>query len=311
MGQHAISRDSLIFVGMASRAGGDPRALRRAAVRGELVRVRRGVYCDRGRWEGADDRERHLLRIHAVVAAALNPITVAGPSAAVVWGVPTSTPPPVDVVVLDQYRGGGRSEPGVIRHTTTAGPAESVMIFGVPVTTLARTVLDISRGAAFPEAVAYVDWARCRNNPRAIAVEQLDVELRSWGPRSGQRHLRRVVDFSTDLAESFAESYARAVIHELGFRMPQLQIVLRDDQGEMRPDFAWPESRVLLEFDGRAKYADPRFNGGDPVEKLWQERRREARLRRLGWTILRIEWADVVVRERLAALLDGACVPRR
>ena len=168
----------------------------------------------------------------------------------------------------------------------------------------------MAKSAPFPEAVAYVDWARWRRNPHAVDRDALSWALAGMGPRVGRSSLLRVIDFSTDLSESFAESFTRAVIHELGFAAPVLQLSVRDEQGEMRPDFAWPDLMVAAEYDGRPKYSDPKLNGGDPVQALWRERRREARLRRRGWTVIRFEWPDVVARERLASLLAGAGVPR-
>lgn len=292
-------------------AGGDPRELRRAQVRGDVVRIRRGAYCARERWAGFTPRERHLALAHAVTRQARTPLLFAGPTAAAAWGMPILGPFPTEAVVLDRYRGGGRSEPGVRRVTVGAETAEGVQLGGLRVTTIARTALDIARSAPFEHGVGPVDWALWRKNPRAISRRQLEEELARFAPRTGASRMARAAAFATELSDSFGESRCRAVIHESGFSTPVLQLELTDEEGSMFPDFAWPEVRVLAEFDGEIKFTDPGFSGEDPLAKLRAQRRREARLRRLGWTIVRIEWGDLGDRGRVIALLMAAGVPRR
>ncbi len=301
----------VILTSEVRKLGGDLHALRRAYERRELVRLRRGAYCTRERWESWSDRDQHLARVAAASRQAVEGFVVAGVSAAAVWGMPVFGPFPHDVTVLDRHHGGGRSEPGVRRVTVGAESARIVKIGELTVTDLARTALDVARKTPFRDAVASVDWALWRKNPQAVTHDELRAELRRLAPRIGGRHLETVVGFATDLSDSFGESGGRAGIHEAGFAPPVLQFELRDAEGLMVADYAWPEARILGEFDGESKFSDPRFNGGYPMTKLREQRRREARLRLLGWTIVRIEWADVVDLSRLSRLLIGAGVPRR
>lgn len=301
----------VILTSEVRKLGGDLHALRRAFERRELVRLRRGAYCAYERWESWLDRERHLARVAAASRQAVERFVVAGVSAAAVWGMPVRNPFPRDVAVLDTHRGGGRSEPGVRRVTVGASTARTVEIGGLLVTDLARTALDVARPAPFLDAVGSVDWALWRKNPQAVTHDDLRAELRRLAPRIGARHLERVVDFATNLSDSFGESRARGGIHDAGFAPPVLQFEIRDAEGLMVVDYAWPDAKIVGEFDGESKFTDPRFNGGDPMERLREQRRREARLRRLGWTIVRIEWADVIDLSRLSRLLIGAGVPRR
>jgi predicted transcriptional regulator of viral defense system len=301
----------LLFVDDIRASGDDPRRTRRLAAQGQLIRLRRGVYCRSDRWAVAEERMRHVARAVAASRQAVNPFVVAGVSAAAIWGMPLSVPFGDEVIVIDSHRGGGRSEPGVRRVTSGASAAHPVERFGIQVTDVARTALDVARTAPFHFAVGSVDWALWEKNPEAVARPVLEERLSELRPFAHAAHLKRVVDFAVPVSGSFAESAARAVIHELGYEEPVLQLALRDEEGVMYPDFAWPRLRILVEFDGRAKYEDPRFNGGDPVQKLWDERRREARLRKLGWIVIRVEWSDVVNSHRLAALLDGVGLPRR
>jgi hypothetical protein len=301
----------VILTSEVRKLGGDLHALRRAFECRELVRLRRGAYCIHERWESWSDRERHLARVVAASRQAVEPFVAAGVSAAAVWGMPVRDPFPRDVTVLDIHRGGGRSEPGVKRATVGAATARTVEIGGLLVTDLARTALDVARRVPFRDALGSVDWALWRKNPQAVTHDDLRADLRRLAPRIGARHLESVVDFATNLSDSFGESMGRGGIHEAGFAPPVLQFEIRDAEGLMVADYAWPDARILGEFDGEVKFTDPRFNGGDPLERLREQRRREARLRQLGWTIVRIEWADVVDLSRLSRLLSGAGVPRR
>jgi very-short-patch-repair endonuclease len=58
-------------------------------------------------------------------------------------------------------------------------------------------------------------------------------------------------------------------------------------------------TNVLVEFDGALKYAD------DP-RALFREKRREDRLRRLGYVVIRVTWADLEAPGRLIALAREA-----
>jgi very-short-patch-repair endonuclease len=58
--------------------------------------------------------------------------------------------------------------------------------------------------------------------------------------------------------------------------------------------------KVVVEFDGKVKYAD-----GDP-RTLWAEKRREDRLRELGYTVVRITWADLETPGRAVAKVRRA-----
>jgi hypothetical protein len=301
----------LILTSELRKLGGDLHALRRAFERRQVVRLRRGAYCARDRWESWSDREQHVARVAAASRQAVERFVVAGVSAAAVWGMPVLDPFPAEVTVLDRHRGGGRSEPGVRRVTVGAESARVVPIGELIVTDLVRTALDVARSVPFRDAVGSVDWALWRKNPHRVTRDELRADLRRLASRVGGRHLETVVAFATDLSDSFGESEGRAAIQEAGFAPPVLQYELRDAEGLMFADYGWPDARVLGEFDGESKFTDARFNGGDPLTKLRDQRRREARLRLLGWTVVRIEWADVVDLSRLSRLLTGAGVPRR
>lgn len=302
---------SVILTSEVRRLGGDLHGLRVGFERGRLVRLRRGAYCARDAWESWSDRDRHLARAVAAARQADERFVIAGLSAAAVWGMPVRDPFPDEVTVLDRHRGGGRSEPGVRRETVGAVTARVVEHGGLLVTDLARTALMVARTAPFADAVGSVDWALWRRNRAAIGRTDLVEDLARFAPRTGRHHLERVVDFAVEHSDSYGESVGRAAIHEAGFAPPVLQYELRDAEGLMFSDYAWPSARVLGEFDGEVKFTDERFNRGDPLQKLREQRAREARLRRLGWTVIRLEWADVTSPARLTALLAGARVPRR
>jgi hypothetical protein len=159
MAFEALARNGLIIVDQVRPFVSDQRMLRRARERGELVRLRRGVYVDRAEWDATGGREQHILRIRAALTAAQRPVVFAGMSAAALWGMPIEGPWPLDVTILDEWRGGGRSEPGVRRTAAGFITAQVVELMGIRVTNLARTALDVARRYPFAEAVGSVDWA--------------------------------------------------------------------------------------------------------------------------------------------------------
>jgi very-short-patch-repair endonuclease len=107
--------------------------------------------------------------------------------------------------------------------------------------------------------------------------------------RNGVIALRRALELADPRSESAGESLTRELLNRLRITPPELQYLVQSPYGEHRLDFAWPERKVALEFDGRTKYFDYQPTG----DVLFAERRREKALTEQGWTFLRIEWKDL------------------
>ena len=97
-----------------------------------------------------------------------------------------------------------------------------------------------------------------------------------------------------------AETRARYAIHRAGLPAPITQLHVYD-HGELFAmlDFAWPDLKVWVEFDGKVKYEKYLRDGETPGDAVFREKKREDRLRELtGWRCLRITWADLEHPER-------------
>jgi hypothetical protein len=299
----------LVFTSDFLRIGSDTRELARAVSRGELVKLRRGAYVLSARWETADERWRHLLRAEAAGRDARQELPFAGATAAAVWGMWQHSYPD-DVVFLDTWKGGGRSEPGVRRITAAAATASIRRVDGHLVTDVARTAIDVARSADFATAVGTLDWTLWRRNPHRVTREQLAGELAKLPPTLRRRFVERAILFASPLSDSYAESFARALMFELGYELPEQQAEFTHATGYYAVDFAWRIHRVIAEFDGFGKYLDPSMNGGDPARVVLAEKLREDELRRQGFTVIRLYWSDLMNPAALIAKLDAAGIPR-
>lgn len=110
------------------------------------------------------------------------------------------------------------------------------------------------------------------------------------------------------LADARVESPGEArTIHlcwSQGLPMPIPQYEVHDRSGALigRVDFAWPEHKLFLEFDGRMKYSTYLRDGETPADAVFREKRREERIcEATGWRCIRITWADLAHPERTAA----------
>lgn len=305
-----LRRSGLIFVDDFHLQGLDPRELRRAMSGGAAVRLRRGAYCSRETWDAATGRERHLLVARAVVRVTHPPFLLAGRSAAAAWGMPFAAEWPDEVSLLTPYKGGGKSEPGVRRTSAGAAGAAATAVDGLPITSLARTALDVARALPLPHAVAALDWAMWHKNPLAVDRVELMSELQAAHYARGGSYLRHALGLATDLSGSPGESMARIGIHLLGFEAPELQVRFTDEKGEMFPDFFWRAVSIAGEFDGKEKYTRAKYSGGDPAEVAWREKKREDRLRRQVRGVVRVLTEHVAHPARLEVLLLEAGVPR-
>ena len=217
---------------------------------------------------------------------------------------------PADITILDEWRGCGRSEPGVRKTAAGFRTASTQVADGLSVTSIERTALDVARTHSFAKAIGTLDWVLWRKRPGASKKALLIDELNHLNPRFGMRHLERCVEFSTSLSDSFGESKARAVIHLLGFEAPELQVEFFDYHGRMESDFYWRSARKAAEFDGKSKYTRAEYTQGNPEGMVWREKKREDRLRAMEVGIARILTEHVETPVQLDRMLLNAGIPR-
>jgi hypothetical protein len=205
------------------------------------------------------------------------------------------------VHVTRNRNSGGNRRAVVQVHAAPLTEMDITTIDGVPVTSLARTVLDLCRTVPIEQAVAAGDRALAFGLVRAVLEEHL-AQMARW---PGTRQARRVVALLDPRSESAGESVSRVRLHEDGLPAPELQQDIHDEDGQFvaRVDFCWQEQRTIGEFDGKIKYGRMLKSGQSIQDVLFAEKRREDALRDLGWQIVRWLWADLyrrgVIRDRV------------
>jgi len=261
---------AVVFRGSDAVRGGQltPAHLRSTAFRA----LARDLYA------GPDVVLDHRTRA-AAVRLLLPSAVVCGRSAAVLWGVPLAGPADDVEVTLPPGSTAGRVH-GVAVRRRALRDAE-VVVRGVPVTDLVRTGLDLAVAAPRDEAVALVDRFL-----RAVPVEQPELLAAAEADSArGARRAEAVVRLADGLAESPMETVVRLFLHRSRLPRPVAQFrVLHGGREVARVDFAWPEHRVALEYDGR-------WHAG--TEQFARDRARLNRLTAAGWRVVFVTAEDV------------------
>jgi hypothetical protein len=273
---------------------------------GELVKVRYGVYATAGflaRAE-ADPCLRHGLEVVAATTRTRKGIA-SHHSAARMLGLNLLNPPAdgtVTLTVATGTRTGPYGRANVIRHSAEL-PAEHVTrLYGAPVTTAARTVIDIARTSTFTEGVVVADSALYERHTSKTELRRVLARCERW-PGIGQA--RKVVDFADRLAESVLESCARVTFRDQDLPPPELQVHVAGRDGRLiaRVDFCWRHYRTIAEADGLLKYE----SGGKAIAEL----KRDRLLREAGYEVIHFIWQELfgdpaMVAARIRTAFDRA-----
>lgn len=277
--------------------------LRGMVRRGELVRLRRGAFLPGPAPPGP---EGHRLLTLATVADLTGGAVVSHVSAAVLHGLPVWGTP-LDVVHATRNRGrsGGRCEERVHVHSAPLEADEIVEVDGVPVTSVARTLLDLARTRPFEAAVVSADAAL---HAHRVDRPALDVALARRARWPGLPAARRALAFARPGAVNPGESRSRVAIARAGLPEPVLQWEVRTAMGRFvgEVDFGWPVVGTVGEFDGRQKYGRLVAPGRDPGDVVYAEKLREDALRATGLAVVRWGWVDLDDFAPVAARLRAA-----
>lgn len=276
-----------------------------AVTAGRLARVRRGTYSRPGELKAS---AAHRRLIAATLPELLPGSVVSHASAAVLHGLPMREVwlDRVHVTRPGTAHGHARVH-GITRLSRAPLASDDITeVDGVPVTSLARTAVDLARTKDHTWGVIECDAALHRGATHD-ALQGCIEAGRRW---SGNARARSCVDFADGLSESPLESLSRVQLHRFGLPRPVLQFEVRD--GGMllaRCDFAWPEYGVVGECDGKIKYGGLGDKGLSAADAVMAEKRREWSLREVGWWLVRWGWAEAsdgfALDQRVRRELDG------
>lgn len=270
----------------------------RRLVRGErLTRIRRGAFVEPDEGTGIDHRQL----IDATMPRLGPGHVLSHTSAAWLHGLPVDASALSLVTVTKPGKGGAAVGPYLHRYRTPLPDADVEAGVGLAKTTLARTVVDVARCGDLGFGVAAADAGLRRGLNRDELMAQLQVTR-----RYGIRRARTVVELADARSESPGESLSRVTIWRLGLPAPELQFEVVIGGTTYRADFAWPELRVLGEFDGKVKYGELVRPGETATDVVMREKRREADLRALGWWVVRWTYQEALHPAALERLLRPA-----
>jgi hypothetical protein len=249
-----------------------PRRAFAAAVKtGVMEQIWQGVYCigepdDVLRLRGLD------LSCGVEVAACLG-------TAAALHGFDTEQP--ADLHVLSPPGSRVRSADGLVVHRREGAPL--TVVVGRPATAPAWTAVEVARALKRPRALATLDAALRSGCCHPADLWRAAVEQAG---RRGVVAVRDLIPLADARAESPMESEARLAMIDGGLPIPELQYEVIDGNGDRRRlDFAWPEQRVAVEYDGLDWHSGP--------EAMKRDRKRAMALLDVGWVVIAIVFEDV------------------
>ncbi len=263
-----VAGRQLAGIGLRSTAVAD-----RAAA-GRLHRVHRGVYAvghpllsRRGEW------------IAAVLALGPGAL-LSHASAAALWDLTGPRGGRVDVTAPD--RNGRARRPGIAVHRSRIPDPESTVHERIPVTSVARTLLDLAgtveRGALHR---AYVRAERLQ----LLDLRALGRVLERSNGRRGRRALAALCGYDRSAAASALselELLLLDLIRDHGLPTPQANVLV----GGYLVDAYWPQEKLVVEVDGYEFHSDR--------EAFERDHRKLGRLTLAGYQVLAVTYRQVV-----------------
>ncbi len=264
--QHGVvSLAQLLALGL----GKDAVARRLSA--GRLHRLHRAVYAV---GHGALSSKGHDL---AAVLSSGPGAVLSHRSAALRWAIVRHAPRYEVTVEGRRVR-----RPGIIvRETSALAPDDRALIDAIPVTSPARTLVDL---AEVLNARRLADAVHEAEVQRILDLRGIERALARVPGRPSRHKLRRVLaayDDGPPMTRSEAERGFLRLCETHSITAPQANVMV----GDYEVDFHWPDASLVVEVDGAATHHTRRAFHAD--------RRRDRELAGRDIQVLRVTWDDL------------------
>ena len=199
-----------------------------------------------------------------------------------------------DVIEITVPRRNRKPE-GIIIHSGRTDPLDVVVLRGIPVTSIPRTLLTLQAVVPTSLLESLLDESLIRHKTTVPAL--VDVLLRAGGKgNKGVGAFRRLLTQRIELPDAI-RTELELRLHALFLRHrlppPSLQYPIRIAGETFRPDFCYPDLKIVIE--------------GDSHQFHLSRQQREADLDRQnllvlqGWVVLRFTWEMVTRHPKLVA----------
>jgi very-short-patch-repair endonuclease len=275
------------FIGSEAIATGE---VVRSALRTKYTKLFPGVYVSRGAEPTAQVRARAgwLWSGRRGIIAGLSASALHGAK----W---IDIGAPLEIIHTNR-----NPVPGLRIRSIRVEDDEFQLVEGIPVTTPARTALDLACWYPTADAVAAIDALAQATELKATDAAML---VRRYGGRRGIRRAQTALDLMDRGAQSPKETWLRLLLIDAGLPRPRTQIPVLDEVGDVFAylDMGWEQPKVAVEYDGDQHRSDRR-------QYRWDIRRLEM-LERREWIVIRVTAGDQpteIIRRVRAALARRA-----
>jgi hypothetical protein len=204
-------------------------------------------------------------------------------SAAALWGIRPSARARIEVTAP----GRRRSTAAIQVHHARLAADEVTVLDAIPVTTAARTLIDLAQVLRPPEL--------------AKAANQIEI-LRLAAPDRNRYRGRRGVkglpnaEPAPTRNDFEADFLAFLTAHDLPTPLVNAPL------GKLEPDFRWPAAKLIAELDGFATHGTR--------QAFEKDRARDRKLMAAGWRVVRITWRQLHEQPQTLAAELEVLLPR-
>jgi predicted transcriptional regulator of viral defense system len=251
-------------------------ALTRRVAAGRLQRLYRGVYA-----VGHMQRTREAAWIAAVMACGPGAV-LSHLDAAALWSIYETRHRTIHVTVPG---GAGRKLPGIAAHRARKlDPADVTVKDGIPVTTVARTLIDLTDllpSDRILRAIREAEYLQLLDHPTLIAaVERANGRQRIGVIKAAMARHRPGQIVKKELEHRFLE-----LVHAAGLPDPETNVKVKTRRTTYEVDCLWRAEGVAVELDGRAAHIR--------AAAFEEDRARDAALSAIGLRPMRFTWQRV------------------
>ena len=221
----------------------------------------------------------HALRARAAAGVLLPHAVVSGASAAVLWGLEDLAPTDAPVELTVPPHTPRSRAPGLVVRRRELPVRHVRPVAGVRATSPELTALELATRLPPDDGVVLLDRFVAARLTTLMTLRAEAADLTGRGCRAARQATAR----ADGLAASPPETRLRLLLHRTSLPRPVAQFVVRRGRASIaRLDFAWPDRRVGLEYEGAWH-----------TTRIAEDRRRIEALQAAGWRLVFVTAADL------------------